>query len=83
LVVRGTNKGVSGKVTQVYRRKFIIHIEKITRDKANGNTVNIGIHPSNVVITKPKLDRDRNKILARKKRVQADKGKIQQEEVSA
>ncbi len=38
----------SGKVTQVYRKKFVVHIERITREKANGNTVHIGIHPSKV-----------------------------------
>lgn len=37
MVTRGTFKGREGKVTQVYRKKWIIHIEKVTRDKANGN----------------------------------------------
>ena len=47
------------QVLTVYRRKFCIHVERVTRDKANGGTVNVGIHPSNVVITKLKLDKDR------------------------
>merc|ERR1719263_1428717 len=58
-VVRGFFKGREGKVLTVYRRKFCIHVERVTRDKANGGTVNVGIHPSNVVITKLKLDKDR------------------------
>lgn len=33
---------------RVYRKKFVIHIDKITREKANGSTVHIGIHPSKV-----------------------------------
>ncbi|CAF1671694.1 unnamed protein product, partial [Didymodactylos carnosus] len=46
-ITRGHFKGQpSGKVTQVYRKKFVVHIERITREKANGNTVHIGIHPS-------------------------------------
>lgn len=35
-VVRGSFKGREGKVIQVYRRKWVIHIEKLTREKANG-----------------------------------------------
>merc|ERR1712149_90745 len=37
-----------------------------TREKSNGSTVNVGIPPSNVMITKLKLDKDRRKILDRK-----------------
>ena len=33
---------------QVYRKKWIVHIDRITREKANGATVYIGIHPSKV-----------------------------------
>eukprot|EP00002_Diphylleia_rotans_P032579 TRINITY_DN6854_c0_g1_i1.p2 TRINITY_DN6854_c0_g1~~TRINITY_DN6854_c0_g1_i1.p2 ORF type:complete len:118 (-),score=22.28 TRINITY_DN6854_c0_g1_i1:41-394(-) len=67
-VVRGSFAGREGKVVQVYRRKWVIHVERVTRDKVNGQTVPIGIHPSNVVITKLKLDKDRNAVLARKNR---------------
>jgi ribosomal protein uL24 len=35
-VVRGTFKGREGKVIQVYRRKWVIHVERITREKVNG-----------------------------------------------
>jgi large subunit ribosomal protein L26e len=49
----------------VYRLKYVIHIERVTRDKASGQSVPLGIHPSNVVITKLKLDKDREDILAR------------------
>ncbi|RDA83514.1 hypothetical protein CP532_2671 [Ophiocordyceps camponoti-leonardi (nom. inval.)] len=66
-VVRGSNKGREGKVTSVYRLKYVIHIERLTRDKASGQSVPLGIHPSNVVITKLKLDKDREDILARSK----------------
>ncbi|KAJ7890223.1 60S ribosomal protein L26, partial [Mycena leptocephala] len=37
-------------------------------DKSNGATAPIGIHPSNVVITTIKLDKDRRAILDRKDR---------------
>merc|ERR1719240_2584415 len=35
-VVRGFFKGREGKVLTVYRRKFCIHVERVTRDKAKG-----------------------------------------------
>merc|ERR1712080_259695 len=66
IVVRGSHRGREGKVIQVYRKKFVIHFERVTREKSNGSTVNVGIHPSNVMITKLKLDKDRRKILDRK-----------------
>ena len=48
-MVRGHFKGQQvGKVVQVYRKKFVVHIERIQREKANGATVYVGIHPSKV-----------------------------------
>ena len=32
----GTYKGREGKIVQVYRKKWVIHIERITREKVNG-----------------------------------------------
>lgn len=58
-IVRGKYKGREGKVTQVYRKKWVIHVDRVQRDKSNGATVSIGIHPSNVIITTIKLDTDR------------------------
>eukprot|EP00933_Yihiella_yeosuensis_P019800 TRINITY_DN159_c0_g2_i2.p1 TRINITY_DN159_c0_g2~~TRINITY_DN159_c0_g2_i2.p1 ORF type:complete len:137 (+),score=30.37 TRINITY_DN159_c0_g2_i2:91-501(+) len=74
MIMRGHYHDREGKVTQVYRKKFRIHVDRVTRDKANGQTVNIPIHPSKVVITKLKLDKDRKALLERKNRA-AKKGK--------
>lgn len=47
--MRGHYKGQQvGKVVQVYRKKFVIYIERIQREKANGASVYVGIHPSKV-----------------------------------
>ena len=73
-IVRGQHKGSEGKVTTCYRLKYVIHVERVTRDKTNGQSVPIGIHPSNVVISKLKLDKDRESILERKGKT-ASKGK--------
>jgi large subunit ribosomal protein L26e len=72
-IVRGKYKGREGKVTQVYRKKWVIHVDRVQRDKANGSSVPIGIHPSNVVIINIKLDKDRRAILDRKDRTQTAK----------
>merc|ERR1712045_350179 len=66
-VVRGHYKGQQvGKVVQCYRKKFCVCIERIQREKANGASVYVGIHPSKVSIVKLKMDKDRKKILDRK-----------------
>ncbi|PWN46675.1 putative 60S ribosomal protein L26 [Violaceomyces palustris] len=66
LIVRGASKGSEGKIIQVQRKKFVIHVERVHREKTSGATVPLPIHPSNVVITKLKLDKDRKTIIARK-----------------
>ncbi|CAG5133647.1 unnamed protein product [Candidula unifasciata] len=83
-ITRGHYKGQqTGKVTQVYRKKFVIYIERVQREKANGTTVHVGIHPSKVVIVKLKLDKDRKNILERKamsrSKALAEKGKYTEE----
>ncbi|XP_063699677.1 large ribosomal subunit protein uL24 [Culicoides brevitarsis] len=84
-VVRGHYKGNQvGKVVQVYRKKFVVYIERIQREKANGTNVYVGIHPSKCLIVKLKMDKDRKKILDRraKGRLAAlgkDKGKYTEE----
>uniref|UniRef100_A0A7N0TMU9 Uncharacterized protein n=1 Tax=Kalanchoe fedtschenkoi TaxID=63787 RepID=A0A7N0TMU9_KALFE len=51
--------------------------KRITREKVNGTTVNIGVSPSKVVITKLRLDKDRKSVLERWKsgRALSDKEK--------
>nr|ABW23180.1 ribosomal protein rpl26 [Arenicola marina] len=82
-VVRGHYKGQQvGKVVQVYRKKFVIYIERIQREKANGATVHVGIHPSKVVVVKLKMDKDRRSILERKSKArEMDKGKHTEESI--
>ena len=124
-------QGREGKIVQVYRKKWVIHIERITREKVNGGflsyissfhcarmpvtrqpahpqhtllgpsflgllgsecpgpavagaTVNVGVDPSKVVITKLKLDKDRKSLLERKgKTDDKNKGKFSESEVEA
>ncbi|KAJ2353741.1 60S ribosomal protein L26A [Coemansia sp. RSA 2618] len=66
VVVRGQYKGREGKVSAVYRKKWVIHIERLVREKVNGATVPIPVHPSNVSVTALKMTKDREEILGRK-----------------
>ncbi|ODM97007.1 60S ribosomal protein L26 [Orchesella cincta] len=73
-----------GKVTQVYRKRFCLYIERIQREKTNGASVNVAIHPSKVVIVKLKMDKNRKAILDRRAqgrlaKQSATKGKYSEE----
>ncbi|KAH9260981.1 ribosomal protein L24 [Batrachochytrium salamandrivorans] len=69
-VVRGakgnTSDKLEGKVVRVYRKRFVIHIDRLTKDKANGQQVQIPVDPSNVEITGLKIDRNRKQLLETK-----------------
>merc|ERR1712170_207736 len=85
MVVRGHFKGQqTGKVVNVHRRKFVVHVERMQREKVNGSTVQVGIHPSNCVIAKLKLDKDRTAMLTKRtasKEANAAKDKPTEESV--
>ncbi|MCJ1248929.1 60S ribosomal protein L26B [Trapelia coarctata] len=79
IITRGSNKGREGKVTSVYRLKYVVHIERVSREKSNGQSVPIGIHPSNCAIIKLKLDKDRENILERIKKGREIKAKAKED----
>ena len=64
-ILKGKAKNKTGKVTAVYRRKWVIHVDKITREKQNQQPVNIPIKPSNCVIETLHLDKDRKNLIER------------------
>ena len=64
-IVRGEEKGKTGKVTTVYRRRWVIYVDKVTTDKQNGQPVNIPIKPSNCNIETLHLDKDRKDLIER------------------
>jgi large subunit ribosomal protein L26e len=66
--MRGQFKKTEGRVVSVYRKKYCIHVEKCTRDKANGQSIHVPLDASNCMITKLKLDKSRKQILERKNR---------------
>ncbi|XP_066129391.1 ribosomal protein uL24-like [Saccopteryx bilineata] len=81
--VRGHYKGQQiGKVVPVYRKKYVIYIKRVQREKAYGTALHVGIHPSKVVITRLKLEKDQEEILEHKvksEQVGKEKGKYKEE----
>lgn len=66
-IMRGDHKGFEGKVTRVDRRKYRIYIEGLTREKVDGTTISVPIHPSKVMIANLNLeDKWRKQVLERK-----------------
>ncbi|KAL3318978.1 60S ribosomal protein L26 [Cichlidogyrus casuarinus] len=85
MVVTTSRKDTTtARVIKVVRHKFIIHLERLQFKKHNGALVPIGIHPSNVVIHKLKLDKDRKALLDRKAAGKMqDKNKYTEETIKA
>jgi large subunit ribosomal protein L26e len=72
----------------VYRKKYVVYIERIQREKASGTNVFMGIHPSKCLIVKLKIDKDRKHILERRGAGRAralgkEKGKYTEESAAA
>ncbi|KAH6860727.1 60S ribosomal protein L26B [Alternaria novae-zelandiae] len=80
MVVRGSNKGREGKISSVYRLKYCLHVNGIVREKSNGQSVPIPIAASKVVVTKLKLDKDREQILERKSAGREEKKKQREQQ---
>ena len=81
-ILRGTYKGKEGKVTEVYRKKWVIHVEGINRDKINGSSAKVGIDASKVEIIELKLSKDRKAILDRDRKSRASGEKYTEKEVA-
>ena len=67
MIMRGDRKNSEGKITQIDRKKYRIFVEGVTREKVEGTTTLIPIHPSKVMITRLNLDdKWRKKAMERK-----------------
>jgi len=66
-ILRGDRKGLEGKVIEVDRKNYRIFVEGVTREKVDGTTIPVPIHPSKVMIVNLNLDdKWRREILKRK-----------------
>mmetsp|Transcript_15938 Transcript_15938/g.30857 ORF Transcript_15938/g.30857 Transcript_15938/m.30857 type:complete len:139 (-) Transcript_15938:316-732(-) len=80
VIARGKFKLVEGKVVSCYRKKFVLHIEGAKITKQNEQPVYVGIHPSNVIIKRLKMDKDRKAALERK--AKGSQGKVSSADVA-
>lgn len=44
-IISGSNKGTKGKIISVYRKRFCVYIEKLTKSKLNGKFSAAGLIP--------------------------------------
>ena len=65
-ILKGKAKGKSGKVVQVYRKRSVIYVDKVNREKQNGQSVFLPLRPSYCLIEKLLLNNDRKKLIDRR-----------------
>lgn len=80
-IMRGDYKGFEGKVTSVNRKDYRIFVEGATREKVDGSTALVPIHPSKVMITRLNLDDKRRREILKRKGGVVEKAKLAEEKV--
>ena len=70
-ILKGKAKGKSGKVVQVYRKRNCIYVDKVQREKQNGQTVFLPIKPCYCVVEKLLINKDRSKTIERNEKIKA------------
>jgi large subunit ribosomal protein L24 len=74
-VTRGDHKGFEGKVSKVDLKHYCVNLEGLTREKVDGSTVFVAVHPSKIMIKNLNLDdKVRKAVLERKKPIITKKG---------
>ncbi|OWT33681.1 50S ribosomal protein L24 [Methanobrevibacter sp. 87.7] len=58
-VLRGDFKDQEGKIEAVNYKKYTVSVEGVTLNKADGTTIYLPIHPSNLMIVDVDLDDER------------------------
>jgi large subunit ribosomal protein L24 len=67
-IMRGDHKGFEGKISRVDLKRYRVFLEGLTREKVDGTTVFVALHPSKVMIKTLSLDdKLRKAVLERKK----------------
>ena len=70
-ILKGKAKGKSGKVVQVYRKRNCIYVDKVQREKQNGQNVFLPIKPCYCVIEKLFINKDRTKTIEKRAAIKA------------
>ena len=67
-VMRGSNKGKSGKIKEIEIRNLKVLVDGVDRVKKDGSKIDIRLQPSNLMVTELVLDdKKRKNMLERKK----------------
>jgi len=67
-IMRGDHKVFEGKISRIDLKHFRVFLEGLTREKVDGSTVFVALHPSKIMIRTLNLDDKRRKaVLERKK----------------
>jgi large subunit ribosomal protein L24 len=76
-IMRGDNKGFEGKISRVDLKHYRIYLEGLTREKVDGTTIFLPIHPSKVMIKNLNLsDKWRKAIVERKEELSKQQAKV-------
>ncbi len=83
-ITRGDHKGFEGKISRIDLKHYRVFLEGLTREKVDGTTVFVALHPSKIMIKTLNLDdKARKAVLERKKPIIKKKGqKAKKEEVA-
>jgi large subunit ribosomal protein L24 len=69
-VMRGDHKGFEGKITRTDLKNYRVYVEGLTREKVDGTTIFVPVHPSKIMVTHFNLDdKWRKNIVERKQAV--------------
>lgn len=79
-IMRGDRRGLEGKITRVDRKNYKILVEGVTREKVDGTTIPVPIHPSKVMIVNLNLDDKWRREVLKRKGI-SEKEKITEEKI--
>lgn len=68
-LMRGDMKGLEGDVLAVDAKYYTLNVVGVTTRRADGTEVFKPVHPSNVMLVKLHLDKERERALARRSKV--------------
>jgi len=78
--MRGDRKGFEGKIVQVDRKNYRIFVEGVSREKVDGTTMPLPIHPSKVMIINLNLDDKWRREILKRKEI-SEKKKVTEEKI--
>ena len=80
-ITRGDHNGFEGKISRVDLKNYRVYLEGLTREKVDGTTIFLPVHPSKVMIKNLNLsDKWRKAIVERKEALFKERAKTEKPE---